>query len=186
MEHDIAQILVGEDKIRARIHELGTTISAHYQERGIDEISIICVTNGAVLFAADLMRRIDLYAKLDCVRVSSYRNEASPVGELEIIDHIRLPVPGQHLLLIDDILDTGQTLSTVSRILREQEPASLLTCVLLSKRGRRRLSIDADYVGFEVPDHFVVGYGLDFAERYRNLPYIGVLRPELQNPPEWQ
>jgi hypoxanthine phosphoribosyltransferase len=122
---------------------------------------------------------------MDCVRVSSYKNEDKPVTEPEIIDQIRLDLTQQHVLLIDDILDTGHTLDKVTRILRAQKPASLHTCVLLNKKHRRQTKLKPDFVGFTIPDHYVVGYGLDFAERYRNLPCIGVLRPELQNPPNW-
>jgi hypoxanthine phosphoribosyltransferase len=122
---------------------------------------------------------------MDCVRVSSYKDEDRPVTEPEIIDQIRLDLTQQHVLLVDDILDTGCTLDKVTRILRAQKPASLHTCVLLNKKRRKQVRVTPDFVGFTIPDHFVVGYGLDFAERYRNLPCIGVLRSELQNPPNW-
>jgi hypoxanthine phosphoribosyltransferase len=137
------------------------------------------------MFAADLLRQLDIYVRLDCVRVSSYKDEDRPVTEPEIIDQIRLDLTQQHVLLIDDILDTGHTLAKVTRILQSQKPASLNTCVLLNKKHRRQVKVKPDFVGFTIPNHFVVGYGLDFAERYRNLPSIGVLRPELQNPPNW-
>jgi hypoxanthine phosphoribosyltransferase len=186
MHKDLSQILVTEDDIRRRIVELGGQITALYQRLGADEISVICITNGAIMFAADLLRQFNIYLRLDCVRVSSYKNEDRPVTEPEIIDQIRIDLTQQHVLLIDDILDTGHTLAKVTKILRAQKPASLNTCVLLSKKHRRRVHIKPDFVGFTIPDHFVVGYGLDFAERYRNLPCIGVLRSELQNPPNWR
>ncbi|HEY5552955.1 MAG TPA: phosphoribosyltransferase family protein, partial [Opitutaceae bacterium] len=123
--------------------------------------------------------------RIYCIRVSSYRNETRPVTEPEIFSSLTIDVENRNVLLIDDILDTGRTLSMVYRLLKSRNPASLRTCVLLDKKGRREVKCDADFVGFSIPDRFVVGYGLDFAERYRNLPCIGVLKPELQNPPEW-
>jgi len=117
------------------------------------------------MFAADLLRKLDAYVRLDCVRVSSYKDEDRPVTEPEIIDQIRLDLTQQHVLLIDDILDTGHTLAKVTRILRAQKPASLNTCVLLNKKGRRQTRIAPDFVGFTIPNHFVVGYGLDASQQ---------------------
>ncbi|WOO41107.1 hypoxanthine phosphoribosyltransferase [Rubellicoccus peritrichatus] len=186
MESDLARILVNADAIDKRLDELGETITNHYQSNGVEELTLICITNGSIIFAADLLRRINMYARVDCVRVSSYQNEDSPITEPEIIDQIRLDLTGRHVLLVDDILDTGKTLEKLVMILQTFEPQTLETCVLLEKQGRRQCRYEATYVGFKIPNEFVVGYGLDFAERYRNLPHIGVLRPELQNPPEWQ
>ncbi|MFW6217688.1 MAG: hypoxanthine phosphoribosyltransferase, partial [Verrucomicrobiota bacterium] len=143
------------------------------------------VINGAVIFVADLIRQIGRPVQLDCIRVASYRDEAKPDRIPEIIDRIRLDLQGVDVLLIDDILDTGNTLSKVAEVIEKMGPASLKTCVLLDKQTPRTVDFEADYVGFEIPDEFVVGYGLDFAERYRQLPCIGILKPELQNPPEW-
>lgn len=186
LDGDISKVLVTKEAIEKRLNELGELITAHYTERGIEELTLICVTNGAIIFGADLLRRINLYTRLDCVRVSSYQNEDAPVTEPQIIDQIRLDIAGQDVLVIDDILDTGNTLQKLVNILSTQEPAELRTCVLLEKIGRKQITYSPDYYGFRIPNEFVVGYGLDFAERYRNLPYIGILRPELQNPPEWQ
>lgn len=186
MDADLARIIVHADAINNRLNELGEAITSHYRAINAEEITLICVTNGAIIFAADLMRRIDMYARLDCVRVSSYQNEENPVTEPEIINQVRLDLAGRHVLLVDDILDTGKTLEKLVMILESFDPSTLQTCVLLEKEGRRQCTYEAQYVGFNIPDEFVVGYGLDFAERYRNLPHIGVLRPELQNPPEWQ
>lgn len=187
MNSDIAQILVSEEAIRERVAVLGREIEKTYKDLGAEEITVIAITNGAILFVADLVRAIgNLHVRIDSVRVSSYRDETAPVAEPEILDNIRLDISGAHVLLIDDILDTGKTLQKIAKIMKSFHPASLKTCVLLSKKGRRRVSMRADFSGFEIPDHFVVGYGLDFAERYRNLPFIGVLRPELQNPPAWK
>jgi hypoxanthine phosphoribosyltransferase len=179
---DLDTILVDEAAIKGRLIELGREINATYKDR---DLAVIAIINGAIIFVADLIRELNLSIQLDCIRVSSYRDEAHPVQEPEIIDKIRLDLKGVDVLIIDDILDTGKTLSRVCEIFRKLQPASLRTCVLLDKRATRSVDFEADFVGFEIPDEFVVGYGLDFAERYRQLPCIGVLKPELQNPPEW-
>ncbi|MEO0795958.1 MAG: hypoxanthine phosphoribosyltransferase [Verrucomicrobiota bacterium] len=182
---DLDDILVDETRLRDRIAELGERITADYLGQGIEEIVVVAVTNGAIIFVADLLRQLNVHTRLDCIRVSSYQDDTQPVTEPEIIDNIRLNIEGEHVLLVDDILDTGGTLKKLVGILKGMQPASLQTCVLLDKEGRRNKTYKAHYSGFKIPQAFVVGYGLDFAERYRNLPCIGVLRPELQNPPEW-
>lgn len=177
---DLEKIILDETAIKTRLKELGAEINAAYKGR---ELAVIAIINGAVIFVADLIREFDLSLRLDCIRVSSYRDSAAPEQAPEIIDHIRLNIEDMDVLLIDDILDTGNTLSCVSEVLRSMRPASLKTCVLLDKKARRSVEFDADFVGFEIPDEFVVGYGLDFAGRYRQIPCIGVLKAELQNPP---
>lgn len=179
---DLDSILVSEEQIQNRLKELGAQITADYQGR---ELAVIAVINGAIIFVADLIRQINLAVQLDCIRVSSYRDETRPLQEPEVIDRIRLNLEGIDVLLIDDILDTGNTLVKITDIIRKMNPASLKTCVLLDKQTPRDVDFNADYIGFKIPDEFVVGYGLDFAERYRQLPCIGVLKPELQNPPQW-
>lgn len=179
---DIDEILVTEDEIKHRLKELGAEISEAYAGK---EIAVIAIINGAIIFVADLIRQISAPLQLDCVRVSSYRDDNKPVQVPEIIDRIRLNLKGLNVLLIDDILDTGTTLSHITKIIRSMEPASVKTCVLLDKTTNRSVDFNADFVGFRIPDEFVVGYGLDFAERYRQLPCIGSLKPELQNPPQW-
>jgi hypoxanthine phosphoribosyltransferase len=179
---DLEEILVTETQISRRLKKLGAEISKTYGE---EDITVIAIINGALLFTADLMRQVTSPIRIDCIRVSSYRNETRPVNEPEIFSSLTIDVENRNVLLIDDILDTGRTLSMVHRLLKTRNPASLRTCVLLDKKGRREVECEADFVGFTIPDRFVVGYGLDFAERYRNLPCIGVLKPELQNPPEW-
>ncbi|MEM8867052.1 MAG: hypoxanthine phosphoribosyltransferase [Verrucomicrobiota bacterium] len=179
---DLDRILVDEVRIHQRISELADEITATYAGR---EIAVIAITNGAVVFVADLIRKIRLSLQLDCVRVSTYSDEADSAPSPKIIDRIRLDLKGIDVLLIDDILDTGSTLLKINQEIRKMEPASLKTCVLLDKRTPRSVDFEADFIGFEIPDEFVVGYGLDFAERYRHLPHIGVLKTELQNPPEW-
>lgn len=179
---DLDAIIVDEAAIQRRLKELGSEINAAYAGR---ELILIAVINGAIIFVADLIRQLDVSLQLDCIRVSSYRDETKPKQTPKIVDPIRLNLKGMHVLLIDDILDTGNTLSKVCGIIRGYKPASLRTCVLLDKKGRRSVDFEADFVGFKIPDEFVVGYGLDFAERYRQLPCIGVLKPELQNPVQW-
>lgn len=178
----LESVLVSENEIRARLAKLGAEISSLY---GTEEITVISVINGAILFTADLLRHIDNPVRLDCIRVSSYRNDTKSKGKPQVLGNLSLDLANRHVLLIDDILDTGKTLSVLVGMIRKLQPASVRTCVLLDKRGRREVEFEADLVGFQIPDKFVVGYGLDFAERYRNLPCIGVLKPHLQNPPEW-
>ncbi len=175
-------VLVSEADIKKRLRKLGAEIVALY---GTDEITVVAVINGAILFTADLLRHIENPIRLDCIRVSSYRNETKSNGQPQVLGHLSLDLSNRHVLLIDDILDTGKTLSLIVSMIKKMQPASVRTCVLLDKRGRREVEFEADFVGFQIPDKFVVGYGLDYAERYRNLPCIGVLKPHLQNPPEW-
>lgn len=179
---DLERVLVSEAAIKRRLSKLGDEISACY---GRQEITVVAIVNGAVFFTADLLRRITTPIRLDCVRVSSYRNSTTPATRPRILDSLALDIENRHVLLIDDILDTGKTLSVVVEEIKKRKPASVRTCVLLDKKDRRIVPLEADFVGFEIPDRFVVGYGLDFAERYRNLSSIGVLKPSLQNPPEW-
>ena len=179
---DMESILVTEAAIKRRLRKLGREIQATY---GDEEITVISIINGAILFTADLLRQIANPVRLDCIRISSYRNQTKSTGKPQMLHSLSLDVSNRHVLLIDDILDTGKTLAMVTATIKKLNPASLKTCVLLDKIGRREVAFDAEFVGFEIPDKFVVGYGLDFAERYRNLPCIGVLRPDLQNPPEW-
>lgn len=179
---DLETILVSEQAIRRRLRKLGTEIKRVY---GDEEITVVAIINGAILFTADLLREIPNPIRLDCIRISSYRNSTKSHGTPQILHSLSLDVANRHVLLIDDILDTGKTLSMVVSLIHKLSPASVKVCVLLDKKGRREVPFEADFVGFEIPDKFVVGYGLDFAERYRNLPCIGVLKPHLQNPPEW-
>ena len=182
-EHPVLEsVLITPLSIKRRIKRLATEIKKTY---GNEEITIIAIINGAILFTADLLREIDNPVRLDCIRISSYRNATKSIGTPQLIHSLTLDIANRHVLLIDDILDTGKTISLVVDLIQKLNPASIRTCVLLDKRGRREVSFNADFVGFQIPDKFVVGYGLDFAERYRNLPCIGVLKPHLQNPPEW-
>jgi len=179
---DLETVLVSEADIKKRVKKLGAELAAAY---GDEEITVVSIINGAILFTADLLREIPNPIRLDCIRISSYRNDTKSLGQPKLLQSLTLDITNRHVLLIDDILDTGKTFSAVATMLTKLNPASLRTCVLLDKRGRREVDFEADFVGFQIPDKFVVGYGLDFAERYRNLPCIGVLKPSLQNPPEW-
>ncbi len=179
---DLSEVLFTETQIKARVKSLAAELKAVY---GNGEFTIISLINGAVMFTADLMREIDNPVRLDCIRVSSYGMKTKSIGTPQVIYSLTLDIKDRHVLLIDDILDTGKTLALVSKLVRELKPASHRTCVLLDKKERREVPIEADFVGFDIPNKFVVGYGLDFAERYRNLPCIGVLKPEKQNTSNW-
>jgi hypoxanthine phosphoribosyltransferase len=174
---DVAEVLLTEEQIRQRIKTLAAEIKAAYGDR---EFTIIALINGAVMFTADLMREIDNPIRLDCIRVSSYGMKSKSIGSPQVIYSLTLDIAGRDVLIIDDILDTGKTLKLVRDLVSELKPSSVRTCVLLDKKARREVNMEADFVGFEIPDKFVVGYGLDFAERYRNLPGIGVLKAEKQ------
>ncbi len=182
MHPDLESVMFTEAQIKKRVRQLGSEIRKAY---GDGEFTIVSIINGAVMFTADLMREIDNPVRLDCIRISSYANRTKSVGTPQIVHSLTIDIAKRHVLLIDDILDTGKTITLVSGLIQKQGPASLKTCVLLDKQGRREVPFEADFVGFKIPDKFVVGYGLDFAERYRNLSCIGVLSPDLQNPPEW-
>ena len=179
---DIAEVLLTDEQIRQRIKTIAREIKAVY---GDGEFTIISLINGAVMFTADLMREIDNPVRLDCIRVSSYGLKTKSIGTPQVIHSLTLDIAKRDVLIIDDILDTGKTLKLVRDLVLDLKPASVRTCVLLDKKPRREVNIEADFVGFEIPDKFVVGYGLDFAERYRNLPGIGVLKPEKQSAPVW-
>ena len=173
---DLEAILVSEAAIKRRLKKLGSEIAEAY---GDEEITVVAIINGAILFTADLLRMIPNPIRLDCIRISSYRNETKSSSRPQLLHSLQLDISNRHVLLIDDILDTGKTLSVVVDLIKKQSPASVRTCVLLDKQGRREVDFVADFVGFEIPDRFVVGYGLDFAERYRNVPFIGVLKPQV-------
>jgi len=179
---DLESIMVSEASIKRRVKRLGAEIAETY---GDEEVTVVSIINGAILFTADLLRFVPNPVRLDCIRISSYGNDTKSIGKPKMVHSLTLDVSNRHVLLIDDILDTGKTLALVTQTILKLNPASVKSCVLLDKKGRREVPFNADFVGFDIPDKFVVGYGLDFAERYRNLPCIGVLKPELQNPPEW-
>jgi hypoxanthine phosphoribosyltransferase len=176
MQEDLDRILFHETTILSRLDQIAAQISKDYRDR---ELTVIAVLNGSLMFMADLLRRIPLPLKLDCLSVASYHGKAETSGEV-IFKQVAPPdVKGRHILVLDDILDSGLTLAAIRDKLQTAGPRSVKVCVLLSKKKVRARHVDADYIGFEIEDEFVVGYGLDFDERYRNLPYIGVLRREL-------
>ncbi len=173
---DIAEILLDADTIKRKVHELGVRIAEDYEGRDLVLVSIL---KGALPFLADLMREIPIYCALDFLEVSSYGAGTTSTGVVRILKDLAKPIEGRNVLVVEDILDTGHTLSYVIEHLRGQHPSTLGLCALLDKPARRVVPITVDYKGFEIPDKFVVGYGLDYAERYRNLPFIGVLKPEV-------
>ena len=176
MQADLERVLFDEATIHRRLDELAARISDDYADR---ELTVVAILNGSVILLADLLRRIPLPLKLDCLSVASYHGATKSVGDL-IFREVSLPdIAGRHVLILDDILDSGVTLATVREKLEAAGPLSVRICVLLKKMRARVRSVEPDYVGFEIADEFVVGYGLDYMERYRNLPCIGVLRREL-------
>jgi hypoxanthine phosphoribosyltransferase len=180
VQDDLERILFHETTILSRLDQLAAQISHEYRDR---ELTVIAVLNGSLMFMADLLRRIPLPLKLDCLSVASYHGRSETSGEV-IFKQIALPdVTGRHILILDDILDSGHTLAAIRDKLETAKPRSIRVCVLLSKKKARARAVDADYIGFEIEDEFVVGYGLDFMERYRNLPFIGVLRADLIRQP---
>ena len=176
MQGDLERILFDEATIHRRLDELAARIAQDYRDR---ELTVIAILNGSVILTADLLRRIPLPLKLDCLSVASYHGGVKPSGEL-VFRQVPLPdVAGRHVLILDDILDSGVTLASIREKLETAGPSSVRICVLLAKKKIRGRAIEPDYVGFEIADEFGVGYGLDYMERYRNLPCIGVLRKDL-------
>ena len=176
MRSDLERVLFDEPAIHRRLDEIAAQISKDYRNR---ELTVMAVLNGSLIFMSDLLRRVPLPLKLDCLSVASYHGKAQTSGEV-IFKQVAVPdVVDRHILLLDDILDSGHTLAAIRDKLVTARPRSIRICVFLSKKKERARQIDADYVGFEIEDEFVVGYGLDFMEQYRNLPYVGVLRKEL-------
>ena len=173
---DIAEVLVTADAIAATVARLGARIAADYA--GKDPV-FVSILKGALPFLADLMRQVPIPLSLDFLEVSSYGSSTESSGVVRILKDLAHPIKDRHVLVVEDILDTGFTLRYVLEHLEQQKPASVKLCTLLDKPARRVVPINVDYRGIEIPDLFVVGYGLDYNERYRNLPFIGVLRPEV-------
>jgi len=173
---DVAEILITEEQIRQRTRELAEEISRDYVGQ---DLHLICVLKGGVVFLVDLMRELSILHSVDFMATSSYGVSTRSSGVVRILKDLDKPIDGRNVLIVEDIIDTGYTLDYLTRILREREPASLRVCTLLNKQERRQVDIIVDYIGFNIPNKFVIGYGLDFDEHYRNLPFIGVLKPEL-------
>ena len=176
MHDDIKTVLVSEEQLKAKVAELGAQISRDYAGKNLVLVSIL---KGSVVFMADLMRAVDCPARIDFMSVSSYGSGTTSSGNIHVAKDLNSDIAGRNVLIVEDILDTGNTLHQLTKMLKERNPASLKVCVLLDKPARREQEIYADYVGYTIPDAFVVGYGLDYAEEYRNLPYIGVLSPSV-------
>ena len=176
LHEDISRIILSEDELQARVVELGAEISADY---GDQPVLLIAVLRGAAIFVADLARTITSPVELDFMAVSSYGSSTKSSGVVRILKDLDETIEGCNVLVCEDILDTGLTLKYLLRNLASRKPASLEVVALLSKEGKQRVPISCKYVGFDVPDEFVVGYGLDYMERYRNLRYVGVLKPEI-------
>ncbi len=176
MKEDVLRVLLSEDEIRAKVQEMGKKLTEDYKGKNL---LLVTVLKGAVVFLADLMRQIDVPAEIDFMVVSSYGSGVKSSGVVKIIKDLDIPLAGKDILIVEDILDSGMTLSYIKELLQSRGPRSIRIATLLDKPARRKVDLQADYVGFEVPDEFVVGYGLDFDEKYRNLPYIGILKPEV-------
>ena len=176
LRDDVAKVLIPEEELQARIAELAREIDATYSEE--DRPLLVCVLKGAFMFLADLTRHLEIPHEVDFMEISSYGGGTVSTGVVRILLDLAQNIEGRHVLIVEDIIDTGRTLDYITRNLRTRNPASLRVCTLLSKPARREIEIPLDFVGFEIPDEFVVGYGLDYAEIYRNLPFIGVLKEE--------
>ncbi|QDE84713.1 hypoxanthine phosphoribosyltransferase [Myxococcus xanthus] len=166
-------VLISEDKLQARVRELAAEITRDYAGK---DLTLICVLKGSAFFTIDLAKYIDLPVKLEFLGVSSYQGGTESTGEVRITTDVSKPMAGKHLLIIEDIIDTGLTMQFLLENLRARHPASLKVCTLLEKPSRARTKVDIDYKGFVIDDLFVVGYGLDYAEVYRNIPFIGVMK----------
>ncbi len=176
MHNDLESILIAKEAIAAKVAELGQQISADYEG---EELLAICVLKGAIIFTADLLRQLTVDVSLDSISISSYGHSTRSSGVVRFLKDLDESVEGRHLLVIEDIIDTGLTLKYLTENLWSRKPKSLKICTLLDKPSRRQVDLKPDYVGFNIPDRFVVGYGLDYAERYRQLPDVGILRPEV-------
>ncbi len=175
MHPDVKKIILSEEQIRQRVRELGEDVSRDYAG---ESVLLVAVLRGAALFIADLSREISIPLEIDFMAVSSYGSSTKSSGVVRILKDLDELIEDRNVLVVEDILDTGLTLKYLLKNLASRKPRSLEVCALLSKEGKQRVPIQCKYVGFSIPDEFVVGYGLDFAERYRNLPYVGILKPE--------
>ena len=176
LEKDIQEILFSEEQLKNRVREIAQQITADYQGK---EIMLISVLRGSFVFMADLCRAIDLPCTLDFMAVSSYGKGTKSSGQVQITKDLSEDISDRHIIVVEDILDSGNTLSYLLKILENRHPASIRLCTLLDKPDRRVKPVEVHYSGFTIPDAFVVGYGLDYAEKYRNLPYIGILKPQV-------
>ena len=176
MTQDIERVLINEQELSDKVTELGRRISEDYKDKNLLMVSVL---KGSVVFMSDLMRAVTIPCRIDFMSVSSYGSGAKTSGVVKIIKDLDIALEGYDLLIVEDILDSGMTLDYITEMLQGRNPKSIKICTLLDKPERRMVNLKADYFGFVVPDEFVVGYGLDYDERYRNLPYIGILKPEV-------
>jgi len=175
LERAVGEILIDKDTLAARVADLGAEVSTDYEGR---DLLLIGVLKGAVFFMADLMRHLTVPCEVDFMAISSYGDSTDSSGIVRILKDLDINIEGRDVLVVEDIIDSGLTLSYLMRNLESREPASLEVCALMTKPARREIDVPVRYIGFEIPNRFVVGYGLDFGERYRNLPYVAVLSDE--------
>lgn len=166
------EVMLSEEEVDRKISELGARISKDYEGK---EVFLICILKGASFFACELAKRITVPVSIDFMKVSSYGSGTASTGEIKIINDLSDSIEGKDVIIVEDIIDSGNTLDRLPRVLKERNPASIRLCTLLDKPSRREVEVFVDYVGFEIPDKFVIGYGLDYDQKYRNLPYIGVV-----------
>lgn len=176
MKNDIERVLVSEEELKAKVQELGAQITRDYQGKNLLMVSVL---KGSVIFMADLMRAVDLPCTIDFMCVSSYGSGTRTSGVVKIIKDLDIDLHGKDLLIVEDILDSGKTLHYLVDLLKSREPNSIEICTLFDKPERREVDVHAKYIGCAIPDAFIVGYGLDYDEKYRNLPFVGVLKPEV-------
>lgn len=174
---DIESVLIDEATLQARIQEIADHIDSDYGD--IEDLLLICVLKGGYMFLADLSRALKRPHEIDFMGISSYGSGTKSSGAVQIIMDLKQPIAGRHVLIVEDIIDSGRTLDYMRRNLLARSPASLRICSLLNKPSRRELDVHVEYIGFDIPDEFVVGYGLDFGELYRNLPFIAILKPDV-------
>ena len=176
MLNDVQEVLFSEERLASIVKEMGKKISEDYRDKNLLLVSVL---KGSVVFMADLMRAIDIPCRVDFMSVSSYGSGVKTSGVVKIVKDLDIPLEGFDVLVVEDILDSGMTLSYILELLRSRNPKSIRLCTLLDKPERRTANVTADYVGAAVPDKFIIGYGLDYDEKYRNLPFVGVLKPEV-------
>lgn len=176
MFNDIQEVMYTEEQLQAKIKELGETLSRDYEGRNP---LVICVLKGAFIFMADLVKNMTIHLELDFMAVSSYGSATKSSGVVKILKDLDAPIEGRDVLIVEDIIDSGLTLSYLIDVLERRNANSIRVVTLFDKPSRRTVDLEADYKGFEVPDEFIVGYGLDYGEKYRNLPFIGILKPEV-------
>lgn len=176
MNKDIAKVLISEEELKTRIAEMGAQLSEEYEGKNV---VLVCILRGAVHFFSDLARSMTCMTEFDFMSISSYGNSSRTSGVVRLAKDMDTSITGRHVLIVEDIMDSGYTLKHLKKVLLAREPASLKICCLLDKPSRRECDITPDYVGFTIPNEFVVGYGLDCENYYRNLPYVGVMKPEI-------